>query len=255
LELLAKLRPATPVTLISPGAVWKFDDSGSNLGTGWRNNSFADAKWSSGAARLGYGGDGEVTTLTRTNSGGGTNITFYFRKQFYIPNPAAVQSLTARMIRDDGAVVYLNSSEVWRDNMPAGTISYLTPASATVSGAEETSWITNTLNPSALIAGWNTLAAELHQVSNTSSDVGFDFSLAAMSSIESPTLTAAASGANVFLSWPAYASYFGIDGATNLVAPVFWSEVTNAPVLSNNVWTVAIPIATNGSRFYRLQTR
>jgi hypothetical protein len=258
LELFATLRPAHTVTLIADGTPWKYHDLGVNLGTTWRNLAYNDAAWSTGAGKFGFGDDGEVTTLARTNVSGGTNITFYFRSQFYVPSPLAVQSLTARMVRDDGAVVYLNGSEIWRDSMPAGTVVYSTPASATISGGDETNWLTLNLQLPALsllVPGWNSLAAEVHQVTNTSSDVGFNFELTANVSVNTNLgLRASQSGADLVLSAPPEANYFSLFAATNLTIPVLWSSVPDVPVLTNNEWRVSLPIATNGQRFYRLQT-
>ena len=56
----------------------------------------------------------------------------------------------------------------------------------------------------------------------------------------------------VSLNWPAAACFFTLYSATNLAPPV-WTRATNEPVLSNGVWLVPLPAATNGSRFYRLQ--
>ena len=42
-------------TLVAPGSVWKYLDTGANLGTAWRTNSFNDSSWPSGPAPLGYG--------------------------------------------------------------------------------------------------------------------------------------------------------------------------------------------------------
>jgi hypothetical protein len=47
---------------------------------------------------------------------------------------------------------------------------------------------------------------------------------------------------------------FLLYSTTNLAAPA-WTRATNEPVLSNGLWLVPLPAATNGSRFYRLQTR
>ena len=40
-----------------------------------------------------------------------------------------VPSLDINFLLDDGAVVYLNGVELFRQNMPGGTIGYLTTAS------------------------------------------------------------------------------------------------------------------------------
>jgi hypothetical protein len=35
---------------------------------------------------------------------------------------------------------------------------------------------------------------------------------------------------------------------------VAWTPLTNSPVLLSNEWRVTLPAATNGQRFFRLQT-
>ena len=248
--------PTAPVTLVAAGSSWRYLDNGIDQGSTWRSNSFNDATWKNGPARLGFGGDGEVTTINRTNANGSTNVTFYFRRAFYVPNPADVQSLQARLIRDDGAVIYLNGAEVWRDSMPAGVPVFATLASATISGAGETTWLVNPLSTSALVAGWNTLAAEIHQATNTSSDVGFDFELTGTVQFPVlPKLSISRTGSTNTFRWPADASYFSLWGATNLVPPVTWSAVTNGPVLTNGQWTVSLLAPPVGQRFYKLQTQ
>ena len=248
-------RMPTPVTMISAGAVWRYLDTGTNLGAAWIAPEFDDAAWQSGPAKLGFGGDGEVTVLSRTNAAGATNITFYFRRAFYVPDATAVSSLSARMVRDDGAAVYLNGAEVWRDNMPDGTITSSTPAASTISNAGETNWLTTSLSPAALITGWNTLAAEVHQSTNTSSDLGFNFELTGGALITAqPWLAADFSGNLPALVWPLEAAYFTLATTTNLTPPVAWSAVTNAVVLTNNQWRVTLPATTNGQRFFRLQS-
>ena len=49
--------------LIPSRSVWKYLDNGSDQGTNWSQPPFNDAAWASGPARLGYGGDGEDTTV------------------------------------------------------------------------------------------------------------------------------------------------------------------------------------------------
>ncbi len=246
--------PTAPATLIAAGASWRHLDNGVDQGSAWRSNSFNDASWKNGPARLGFGGDGEVTLINRTNANGSTNITFYFRRAFYVPDPSNVQSLQGRMIRDDGAVVYLNGGEVWRDSMPAGTPTFQTLASATISGAGETTFLLNPLSTTALVAGWNTLAVEVHQSTNTSSDAGFDFELTGTVQFPVlPKLSITRSNATAIFKWPADASYFSLRCATNLLAPVTWLSVTNVPVLTNGQWTVSLLAPLTGQRYYRLQ--
>ena len=59
---------------------------------------------------------------------GNKYITTYFRKAISVPNISQFTGYTLSLKRDDGAVVYLNGTEVFRTNMPTGTISYTTRA-------------------------------------------------------------------------------------------------------------------------------
>jgi len=80
-------------------------------------------------------------------------ITTYFRKTFTVSNPSQFNGLTLDLLRDDGAVIYVNGQEVARSNMPTGTINYQTLAATNIGGADETTnFYTYTLNPSILLS-------------------------------------------------------------------------------------------------------
>src|SRR5205085_343378 len=56
--------------------------------------------------------------------------TFYFRTKFVAPsNTPASGTLIMNQFNDDGAVFYLNGTEILRNNMPAGNVTYSTPPS------------------------------------------------------------------------------------------------------------------------------
>src|SRR5439155_3105557 len=132
--------PPPPVTYIAPGATWKYLDDGSNQGTAWESNTFDDSPWKSGAAQLGYGDDDVVTTVSFGPDADNKFVTTYFRKSFNVDDPAAVKSLDLRLIRDDGAIIYLNGTEVYRNNMPGGAVTSATQASTTIGGEDESTW-------------------------------------------------------------------------------------------------------------------
>jgi Phosphodiesterase/alkaline phosphatase D len=164
-------------TVIIPyGATWKYLDNGSNQGTAWRASGFNDASWSSGAAELGYG-DGPVTTVSYGPDPNNKYITTYFRKTVNIPNPGSYSDFTLNIRRDDGVVVYINGTERYANNMPAGR-NYNTLASAAASDDGGTPQ-TTTLLSSYFVAGNNTIAVEIHQNSVTSTDMTFDLELIA----------------------------------------------------------------------------
>jgi hypothetical protein len=168
-----------PTTLISAGSSWRYLDDGSNQGTAWRANSFNDNSWRLGDAQLGYGDGDEQTVVSFGPNSKKKYITTYFRRAISVANPSTFTTLNLSMIRDDGAVVYINGVEVWRSNMPTGTVNYKTQAVSTVDGANGSTWFSTTLNPSALVSGNNVIAVEIHQDAATSSDISFDLKLSA----------------------------------------------------------------------------
>ena len=80
------------------------------------------------------------------------------------------------MLRDDGVVIYINEVEVYRSNMPAGTISYTTLAPTAASDDGETPQVFN-ISPSAFVSGNIVIAVEMHQNAANSSDLSFDLQL------------------------------------------------------------------------------
>ena len=80
--------PAIPVTIVSPdqtlilvgqGSGWNYLDTGIAPAANWQASAFDDAAWLSGPARLGFGGDGEVTPMTPGH------LVYWARKQFTVP--------------------------------------------------------------------------------------------------------------------------------------------------------------------------
>jgi len=167
----------TPQTLIAPGSVWSYFDQGFDLGTFWRELGYDSSSWAAGPAQLGYGDGDEATVLSYGPDANSKYITTYFRRSLMITNPASYSGLALQLLRDDGAVVYLNGTEVYRNNMPQGFINFYTFASTTINGADESAWYSQTLDPSLLLPGTNVIAVEMHQAAYSSSDISFDFQL------------------------------------------------------------------------------
>ena len=179
--------------LVSAGSLWKFLDNGTDPGSAWRNPVFDDQAWASGVAQLGYGDGDESTVVSFGTNPTNRFITTYFRHAFNVANPSYA-SLSLELLRDDGAVVYLNGREILRDNMPSGTIGYRTKASSAVNGAAESTFYRATVAASNLTAGANLLAVEIHQSSTNSSDISFDLVLKGIKPPMSVTLMGPANG-------------------------------------------------------------
>ncbi|MFM1767476.1 MAG: hypothetical protein RJA22_5 [Verrucomicrobiota bacterium] len=170
--------PTAP-PLIARGATWRYLAPASGPPLAWRQPAFNDAAWAAGPAEIGYG-DGNESTVIPTNTF--KPFTAYFRRAFTIEDPAGLAALTLGLVRDDGAVVYLNGVEVWRDNLPpTGPIAHGTAALAAVNNADESTFFQRLLDPTLLVAGTNLLAVEVHQAAATSSDISFDAELTAVS--------------------------------------------------------------------------
>lgn len=173
-------RMTYPVSLISAGAVWKYLDTGMDQGSGWRALLFDDSSWNSGPAQLGYG-DGDEATVVNSGPSGARIITTYFRRKFIVEDRASLSALILQLLRDDGGVVYLNGTEIFRSNMPAGAISYTNFSSEVVGGADESTFYSTPLSPGFLINGTNILAVEIHQANQVSTDLSFDLGLSGIS--------------------------------------------------------------------------
>jgi hypothetical protein len=164
-------------TFVAKGSDWRYLDDGSNQGSAWRSISFNDASWQVGGAQLGYGDGDERTELGYGPSSSAKFVTSYFRQSFQLSSLSGITGLSLQLLRDDGAVVYINGSEVLRSNMPSGSVSSTTRASGAISGGAEDEFIRHSVSASTLVVGENVIAVEIHQSSGGSSDISFDLSL------------------------------------------------------------------------------
>lgn len=161
-----------PIVVVPTGSKWRYLDKGTTPNEAWIRAGFSDDDWSEGQAQLGYGDNDEKTRLDNSAK---TYPTYYFRKSFMVDDPTVLKPLVLRLLRDDGAIVYLNGKEVCRDNMPDGSVGRETLAEETT--PVEDDFYVHKLANERLVAGANLLAIEVHQSSATSSDVSFDLEI------------------------------------------------------------------------------
>ena len=153
---------------------WRYNTNGLDFGNAWREFDFNDAAWPSGNGILGKEDSGNpavfpyMGTLFPSTSNGVYFVTnYYFRTHFTITNKAQVTSLILSNYIDDGAVFYLNGTEAFRFNMPAGSVTATTFASASLT---EGVFTVSNLPTALLVSGDNVLSVEVHQINATSSD-------------------------------------------------------------------------------------
>src|ERR1043165_1482135 len=169
--------------------------------------------WSNGPAQLGYGDGDEATVVSYGPNASSKYITTYFRRNFVNNAPAPFTALALNFQRDDGIVVWLNGAEIFRDNMPGGSIAYNTLALSSLGPPLENAFIQTNLPPNVVSPGTNILTIEIHQGAVDSSDISFDLELTATLARPEPQLAFALGTAR--LQWPALAGAYRLESATN----------------------------------------
>jgi hypothetical protein len=226
---------------ISTNGVWRYDQRGLDLGTGWRTRTFNDSAWPQGPPLFAYESSSlpePIRTPLTTNT---TKLTFYFRKPFTLPGNITSALLRLRPVLDDGAVFHINGAELFRLGMPLGSVASSTPAARTVDNAAyEGPFV---LTPTNLVAGTNVLAVEVHQVNTNSSDVVFGAAIEGLvlpSQALPPRLLANRTAPYVRLEWDATAV---LEASPAPDGP--WAPATNQT-------SPAFLPMTNATEFYRL---
>ncbi len=150
--------------------VWKYNVDYTDLGTAWSDPAYSDADWSSGGGLLYVeSSDLPAAKTTALPVSKPMPLTSYFRIWFTNDLAGADSvSLTANTVIDDGLVLYLNGTEILRNGIAAGTVSYSTLATNVGDAVYAGPFV---LDAAALEDGPNLLAAEVHQSGETSSDV------------------------------------------------------------------------------------
>lgn len=234
-------------TLVPMGSRWKFLDNGTDQGTSWTATAFDDAAWSVGVGEFGYGDGGEKTLVGYGTSTSNKYITTYFRKTIQVADAAALSDLVLSVIRDDGVAVYINGTEVGRDNLAAGALFNTLAGPTAIGDAAETTPVTFNVPAGLLVNGANVIAVEMHQQAAGSSDMSFDLQLTgklnstpATVTIDSTSTTAAPRVASVEVrsnDWTAAFQQFlqagglgdggfAIPGGASQLAPLPWSNIT-----------------------------
>ena len=170
--------------LISTGSQWKYLDDGTTP-SGWYSTTFNDSGWKSGASPLGYDTDNKMTDLINTTVNYGSEnskyVITYFRRKFTIDeNPSSYLQIKLRLLRDDGAVVFINGKEIIRSNLRENYESNPLADNYAIPKRAAIRYVTYDIDPSCLHQGENTIAVEVHQNARNSSDIIMDVELLAV---------------------------------------------------------------------------
>jgi hypothetical protein len=243
---------SAPLVLVPAGSVWRYRDSGVAPPADWTLPGFNDSTWSPGVAQLGYGDGDEAITLNFGIDPTNKHVATWFRHAFVLDGASGVSALRLRLLRDDGAAVYLNGTEIFRNNMPAGTIMPDTLASTAITGGDENAVLQAALDETPLLTGTNIIAVELHQATRDSTDLSFDLELSAIAiPPKAPALTIDRMPTLLRLRWPLVATGFRPWYTDSLLPPLIWQPVNASILRIGTSLETRIPIPT-GPRFFRL---
>ena len=219
--------PPTQQTLIPKESAWKYYDLGTDPGAAWTTGSYDDTAWASGPAPLGYNDPWISTSVSYGGNSSSKHVTTYFRSSFDVADASLVSNIRLNLMADDGAVVYLNGSEVARLRLPAGPITPSQLATTSVGGSNENVYESVDLSGFPLVNGTNQLAVEVHQQAPNSSDLAFDLELVAdlltTLPIEVDSVTYGQQTSDVSYGWNGSSwSFYGVPtpGAANSPVPL-----------------------------------
>ncbi len=242
----------TSLSLVPFGAQWRYYDGGNLVGTTWRSSAFSDSNWRVGAAPLGYGDDNIVTAVGFGGVATNKHITTWFRHSFVVEDPTQMQTVTLGLIRDDGAAVFVNGREVFRSNLPTGTLTASTRASASVGGTDETAVFETEIDPAVIQRGTNVIAVEVHQFAPDSSDLRFSLQLAALlqPTVAPPKLALGSGPDRIRLAWPQTSVGFQLEESDSPDAG--WRASDESIGTESGMNFTVVP-TTNATRFFRLR--
>jgi exopolysaccharide biosynthesis protein len=239
--------------------IWKYTTANRD-GVNWTARNYDDSAWEGAGAGLLWvdinGLDGDIPVALNTQmpedpNSGYPFVTYYFRTHFNFTNPVAGAALQFVGYEDDGAVFYLNGTEICRVRMPAApepiynaTLATVYPCAGNAS-CPDSFHLSGPLVTTNLLTGDNVLAVEVHNYNTGSSDVTFGLAAASTAPYEArPQLNLSYSNSAVTLSWSR--SGFTLQEAN---APTgTWNDVPGPVFVS--------PFTTNSSgaaRFFRLR--
>ncbi len=156
-------------TLINEGDSFKYEIPNMNTDLNWMFPGFDDDEWSTGNSGFGYN-DGDDNTYIAAGT-----LAVYLRKSFTVQDVNEISSLVLDVDYDDGFVAYINGVEVARANIngtpPLYNSTTLVDHEAQIySGGLPDRFLID--NPTEiLVDGDNIFSIQVHNISDTSSDM------------------------------------------------------------------------------------
>lgn len=219
---------------------WKYTTN--NLdGVNWKTGAYNDSAWLGEGPGLLYALETSTSVAPRNTqmppAAAPSPRTYYFRTRFNFSGSKDGVSLMFSNYVDDGAVFYLNGTEVYRLRMPAAPAAILNSTSATGTPCTGTTQVGDaaTFCPdvftisgnllSGLVQGENVIAVEVHNA--TGNDLVFGTALIQLSTVQTaPQLNIWTEGDFTSLFWNG--SGFILQQSSDLGSPASWFDFPGA---------------------------
>lgn len=220
-----------PTNLADNWMTWAYNDSDPNIWTPVTGVAFYDGAPPS--TMCGSFGSvlGDVADSTSWPQA------YYFRTRFVAPPNGGRGSIRLRGSIDDGVIFYLNGTEIYRNNMPAGKVDMFT--SALIDGDPVNCINSPDIAVTNFLSGTNLLAAEVHNSSDAASlDLYYGVQIdATISPTALPALQIKRTNSvppAVIVSWtPTNFPNWVLFGRTNAATGTWTVVATNSPFQTN----------------------
>ncbi|NPE30639.1 T9SS type A sorting domain-containing protein [Methanococcoides sp. SA1] len=156
-------------TIIREGDEWKYRVNTSEVNGNWRVSGFDDSSWETGPSGIGYGDNDDATIIQEGI------ISIYARKAFTIDSLDEIISILFHIDFDDGYVAYINGKEVIRAFVDGDFPGYDQVATTVMEPKMINGEIPDEIRiqniKDYLVEGENILAIQVHNISQSSSDL------------------------------------------------------------------------------------
>jgi DNA-binding CsgD family transcriptional regulator len=157
--------------IIQNGDQWSYFDNGYLDDNWFEKQDFKD--WKTGNSPLGYGDRTITTKLNFGNDPENKEIIKYFTKKIILKNVSKFKGFEFKLRRDDGAIIYINGKELYRDNIPSGHVTKHTKPIQVINSKEEKIFYVKIFDATIFKNGINTINVQVHQYNASSSDCIF----------------------------------------------------------------------------------
>ena len=152
---------ATSQTTLSDSTQWRYYVEAAEAPTGWNTNEFDGSSW-------------QTSTLASAPSA--QSISAYYCASFDISSVVQYASVDYTITTKGGYALYLNGVEQFRDNLPEGTLTYMTQ-SLTQSDVAVSYRVSLSFAAAQLSASGNLICLETHTMTTVADDLTFSLSL------------------------------------------------------------------------------